>query len=60
MLRTWPSSNPYVEVNAYPENRKYPVVNNTYTEQKTTVYTQNGNSFNLTLKANKIIWYAID
>ena len=60
MLHTWSSSNPYVEVNAYPENRKYSVVNNTYTEQKTTVYTQNGNSFDLTLKANEIIWYTID
>ena len=51
---------PYVEVNAYPENRKYSVVNNTYTEQKTTVYTTDGNSFDLTLEANEIIWYTTD
>ena len=59
-LYTWFSTNPYVEVNAYPENRKYSVVNNTYVPQKTTVYTTGGHSFDLTMEANEIIWYSID
>ena len=59
-LHTWSSTNPFVEVNAYPGNRKYSVVNNTYVPQKTTVYTTGGHSFDLELKANEIIWYTID
>ncbi len=60
MIHTWSSTNPYVEVNAYPGNGKYSVVNNTYCPQKTTVYTTGGHSFDLELEANEIIWYTID
>ena len=60
MIHTWFSTNPFVEVNAYPENRKYCVVNNTFTPQKTTVFTTDGQSFELTLKEAEIIWYKID
>ncbi len=60
MIHTWFSTNPFVEVNAYPENEKYCVVNNTFTPQETTVYTTGGRSFDLTLKEAEIIWFAIE
>ena len=38
-IKTWYSENPNVEVNVYPNTQSYCVVNNTYEEQTTTVYT---------------------
>ena len=58
-LHTWFSSNYNVEVHAYVKNGKYCVVNNTYEPQDTTVYTTDGNSFDLHLDANEIRWYEI-
>ena len=58
-LHTWFSSNYNVEVHAYVKNGKYCVVNNTYKPQDTTVYTTDGNSFDLHLDANEIRWYEI-
>ena len=58
-LHTWFSSNYNVEVHAYVKNGKYCVVNNTYEPQDTTVYTTDGNSFDLHLYANEIRWYEI-
>ena len=53
------SSNYNVEVHAYVKNGKYCVVNNTYEPQDTTVYTTDGNHFDLHLEANEIKWYEI-
>ncbi len=58
-LHTWFSSNFNVEVHAYVANGKYCVVNNTYEPQDTTVYTTDGNHFDLHLDANEIKWYEI-
>ncbi len=58
-LKTWFSENFNVEVHAFIKNGKYCVVNNTYEPQNTVVYTENGNSFNLSLDANEIKWYNI-
>ncbi len=58
-LRKWYSENLNVEVHAYVKNGKYCVVNNTYEPQSTTVYTGNGESYPLDLKANEIKWYNI-
>ena len=58
-LHTWFCSNYNVEVHAYVKNGKYCVVNNTYEPQDTTVYTTDGNSFDLHLDANEIRWYEI-
>ena len=58
-LHTWFSSNYNVEVHAYVKNGKYCVVNNTYEPQDTTVYTTDGNHFDLHLEANEIKWYEI-
>ena len=58
-LHTWFSSNYNVEVHAYVANHKYCVVNNTYEPQDTTVYTTDGQSFDLHLEANEIKWYEI-
>ena len=52
-------SNYNVEVHAYVKNGKYCVVNNTYEPQDTTVYTTDGNHFDLHLEANEIKWYEI-
>ncbi len=59
MLKTWFSTNYNVEVHAFVKNGKYCVVNNTYEPQTTTVYTTDGNSFELSLAANEIKWYSI-
>ena len=56
-LTCWFSSNFNVEVHAYPKNRKYCVVNNTYKPQDTVVYRGDGSSFSLHLKENEIVWY---
>lgn len=58
-LHQWFSSNYNVEVHAYPENKKFCVVNNTYEPQETVVYKGDGNSFSIDLQANQIIWYEI-
>ncbi len=58
-LHQWFSSNYNVEVHAYPENKKFCVVNNTYEPQETVVYKGDGNSFSVDLQANQIIWYEI-
>ena len=58
-LHTWFSTNFNVEVHAYVANGKYCVVNNTYEPQDTTVYTTNGEHFDLHLDANEIKWYEI-
>lgn len=58
-LHKWYSTNFNVEVHAYPANKKFCVVNNTYEPQETTVYKGNGESFTLNLKENEIIWYQI-
>ena len=58
-LHQWFSSNYNVEVHAYPANGKFCVVNNTYEPQETTVYKGNGESFQLQLGENEIIWYQI-
>ncbi len=58
-LHRWFSSNYNVEVHAYPENKKFCVVNNTYEPQETVVYKGDGESFSVNLAANQIIWYEI-
>lgn len=57
-LKTWYSENPNVEVNVYPNTQSYCVVNNTYEEQTTTVYTDR-ESYSLTLAATEIRWFSI-
>ena len=56
-LSQWYSDNYHVEVHAYPESKKYCVVNNTYEPQSTTVFTSEGKSFKIDLAANQILWY---
>ncbi len=69
-LCRWFSANYNVDVHAYPESGKYCVVNNTYEPQSTVVYKgdgtsfaldleANGESFELNLDENQIIWYEI-
>lgn len=57
-IKTWYSENPNVEVNVYPNTQSYCVVNNTYEEQTTTVYTDR-ESYALTLTATEIRWFSI-
>lgn len=58
-INIWFSTNFNVEVHAYPNNKKYCVVNNTYEPQDTTIYRGDGTSFALNLHANEIRWYEI-
>ena len=57
-IKTWYSENPNVEVNVYPNTQSYCVVNNTYEEQTTTVYSDR-ESYALTLAATEIRWFSI-
>lgn len=58
-LYRWFSSNYNVEVHAYPQNKKFCVVNNTYEPQETVVYKGDGENFSVKLEANQIVWYEI-
>lgn len=58
-LYRWFSSNYNVEVHAYPQNKKFCVVNNTYESQETVVYKGDGENFSVKLEANQIVWYEI-
>lgn len=60
LLHQWYSSNVYVDCHAYVENKKFCVVNNTFEEQETEVYTDKGESFTLKLAANEIRWFTMD
>ncbi len=55
----WCSDNLNVEVNAYVENNKFCVVNNTYETQETTIYKGDGSSFEVILKPTEIKWFTI-
>ena len=57
-LDKWYSSNYNIDVHAYPANKKYCIVNNTYETQKSTIYTSNS-SFDTELAPNEIRWYEI-
>lgn len=59
MLRCWFSSNPHVDVHAYPESGRYVVCNNSHEPQSTTVYTGNGESFSLTLDGSALRWFEV-
>ena len=58
-LTKWFSSNYNVDVHAFPKNKKYCVVNNIYEQQDTTVFTENGDSFELSLSPNEIKWFSL-
>ncbi|MCW6682443.1 1,3-beta-galactosyl-N-acetylhexosamine phosphorylase [Aerococcaceae bacterium NML160702] len=55
-LTTWFSSNPDVEVHAYPEKGKYALVNNTDVEQVTTFYDGDQNAVEVTLAPSELRW----
>jgi len=55
-LNLWYSTNCNVDVHAYMESRKYCVVNNTEQKQKATVFVNGGNSFDIELEGNEIVW----
>lgn len=57
-LDKWYSSNYNIDVHAYPANKKYCIVNNTYKTQKSIIYTSNS-SFDTELAPNEIRWYEI-
>lgn len=56
-LHQWFSSNPAVDVHAYPANNRYVVCNNSYTAQTTMVYTKDGAHFELTLQGGELRWF---
>ncbi|MCW6661201.1 1,3-beta-galactosyl-N-acetylhexosamine phosphorylase [Aerococcaceae bacterium NML201209] len=55
-LTAWFSSNPDVEVHAYPEKGKYALVNNTDVEQVTTFYDGDQNAVEVTLAPSELRW----
>lgn len=50
------SSNPLVDCSYYPESKKYALVNNADSEQRTTFYDVDGNAMEVTLGAGEIYW----
>lgn len=56
---TWYSSNPKVEVNAYPEKGKYAIVNNTNELQHTIIYDGEQKEHSIQLEAGEIRWEEI-
>ena len=56
LLHRWFSSNPQVDVHAYPESGRYVVCNNAYEPQSATVYTGDGQGFAITLEGGALRW----
>lgn len=55
-FNTWNSSNPAVEVHAYPDKKVYAIVNNTSKIQTTTIYDGQQNAAEVELTAGEIRW----
>lgn len=55
----WNSSNPHVEVHAYPDKQKYAIINNTNEKQETTIYDGVGKEQKLVLEPSEIRWETI-
>lgn len=58
-LTRWFSSNPNIEVTAYPETGKYAVINNSLQEQAATLYLGGGEEKNVTLEPMQFVWFDI-
>ena len=58
-LHRWFSSNPCVDVHAYPESGRYAVCNNSGEPQGTTVYTGDGKDFSLALDCGELKWFVV-
>ncbi|MBS4455395.1 1,3-beta-galactosyl-N-acetylhexosamine phosphorylase [Tuanshanicoccus lijuaniae] len=55
-FKRWSSDNSYVEVHAYPERKKYAIVNNTNDKQEATIYDGDGKCVDVTLAPSEIRW----
>lgn len=58
-LKKWFADNLYCEVHAYPESKKYAILNNSNEVQKTNFFDGNGNKEEITLQPCEIIWKEI-
>jgi 1,3-beta-galactosyl-N-acetylhexosamine phosphorylase len=58
-LYKWFANNIFVEVHAYPDIKKYAIVNNSDTPQKSIIYNGEGNAFDTNLEAYEIRWAKI-
>lgn len=59
-LTEWYSENPFVEVHAYPEIKKYAVVNNFDKEETAMIHLENGKLEEMHLKAGEMVWRDYD
>ena len=50
------STNILTDCSYYPETKKYAIVNNATSEQKTVFYDKEGNAKEMTLQAGEIAW----
>ncbi|SIS78723.1 1,3-beta-galactosyl-N-acetylhexosamine phosphorylase [Virgibacillus pantothenticus] len=55
-MKKWFASNVHCEVHAYPEIKKYAIINNSTETQITDVYDGSGNKRQVTLEASEIVW----
>ncbi|MEG1459006.1 MAG: 1,3-beta-galactosyl-N-acetylhexosamine phosphorylase [Acetivibrio sp.] len=58
-LKIWYADNIMCEVHAYPERKKYAILNNSNQEQKTVIFDGNGKTEEIILKPCEIIWREI-
>lgn len=58
-INIWFAENIEIEVNAYPETKKFCVVNNSYQPQSTKVYKGDGSTIDVDLDTNEIKWFDI-
>lgn len=58
-LKRWYADNPLCEVHAYPETKKYAIVNNSGEAQDTSVYDGAGRCHTIHLEGSQILWKAI-
>jgi len=56
-IDTWRSDNPKLEVNVYPKQKKYCVVNNSYENQVSKVWTRDGEFFEIEIESGGIRWF---
>lgn len=58
-MKVWYADNLNVEVHAYPDAKKYAIVNNSNEEQRTIVYDGSGKGTEMTLEPCAIVWNEI-
>lgn len=57
---TWQTTNPYTECAYYPETKRMAIINNSYNQQETLIYLEQGKMEQVVLEPMEIKWFKID